>query len=148
MEPTLFSNTIQLSNEVTYLWPTLDKGLTWKQQLDKVTNACRAFWMCSGTFGKTWGLKPKVMHWIYTMVVRPMSLSLCGGLGSNSRQARFSLANCKGWPLWALLEQWKQLNSCSWCRHWTATALAVWGWCQTLYRSGQWKTQIWRFLLM
>jgi hypothetical protein len=28
--------------------------------------------MCRGTFGKTCGLKPKVIYWIYTVVVRPM----------------------------------------------------------------------------
>jgi hypothetical protein len=32
--------------------------------------AYRAFWTCKSTFGKTWGLKPRVVHWIYTMVIR------------------------------------------------------------------------------
>jgi hypothetical protein len=34
--------------------------------------AYKAFWKCRGTFGKTWGLKPKVIYWIYTAVVRPI----------------------------------------------------------------------------
>jgi hypothetical protein len=73
MEPSLFSNTIKLSNEVRYLGLMLDNATTWKKQLDKVTNkACRAFWTCRGTFEKTWGLQPKVMYWIYTMVIRPI----------------------------------------------------------------------------
>jgi hypothetical protein len=43
-ELTLFGKTIQLSTEVNYLGLTLDKGLTWGAQLDKVTNkAYRAF---------------------------------------------------------------------------------------------------------
>jgi hypothetical protein len=30
----------------------LDKRLTWKKQMDRVTNkAYRAFWTCRGTFG-------------------------------------------------------------------------------------------------
>jgi hypothetical protein len=33
--PILFNKTIQLSSEVKYLGLTLDKGLTWKKQLDK-----------------------------------------------------------------------------------------------------------------
>jgi hypothetical protein len=71
-EPILFGEKIQLSSEVKYLGITLDKGLTWKKQLDKVINkAYKAFWTCRGTFGKTWGLKPKVLYWIYTAVVRP-----------------------------------------------------------------------------
>jgi hypothetical protein len=54
---------IQLSSEVKYLGITLDKGLTWRKQLDKVTDkAYKAFWTCRGTFGKTSGLKPKVLY--------------------------------------------------------------------------------------
>jgi hypothetical protein len=40
---------IQLSSEVKYLGITLDKGLTWKKQLDKAIN--KAFWTCRDTFG-------------------------------------------------------------------------------------------------
>jgi hypothetical protein len=48
-------------------------GLTRKKHLDKAINkAYKAFWTCRGTFGKTWGLKPKVVYWIYTVVVRPI----------------------------------------------------------------------------
>jgi hypothetical protein len=43
-ESITFSKTIQLSSEVKYLGLTLDKGLTWKKQLDKFTNkAYKAF---------------------------------------------------------------------------------------------------------
>jgi hypothetical protein len=56
-EPILFRKMIQLSSEVKYL------GLTWKKQMDTVINKTyKAFWTCRGTFGKTWGLKPKVIH--------------------------------------------------------------------------------------
>jgi hypothetical protein len=62
-ETILFSKRIQLSSEVKYLGVILDKGLTWKKQLDKVIDkAYEAFWTCRGTFGKTWGLKPKVVY--------------------------------------------------------------------------------------
>lgn len=37
-----------------------------------LTKACRDFWTCEGTFGKTWSLKPQVVFWMYTMVMRPM----------------------------------------------------------------------------
>jgi hypothetical protein len=37
-----------------------------------MTKACRAFWTCKGTFDETWSLKPQVVFWIYTMVMRPM----------------------------------------------------------------------------
>jgi hypothetical protein len=72
-EPSLFNKRIQLSSEVKYLEITLDKGLTWKKQLDKAINkSYKAFWTCRGTFGKTWGRKRKVVYWIYTAVVRPI----------------------------------------------------------------------------
>jgi hypothetical protein len=59
----LFNNIIQLSNEVKYLGLILDKGLTWKKQLDNViSKAYRAFWTCRGTFGRTWGLRPQVVY--------------------------------------------------------------------------------------
>jgi hypothetical protein len=31
--------------------------------------AYRSFWTCKCTFGKPWGLKPKVLHWIYIMII-------------------------------------------------------------------------------
>jgi hypothetical protein len=62
-EPVLFSKMIQLSSEVKYLRLTLDKGQTWKKQLDKVIDkAYKAFWICRGTFGKTWELQTKDIH--------------------------------------------------------------------------------------
>jgi hypothetical protein len=65
--PILFNKTIPLSSEVKYPGLTLDKGLTWKKQLDKaISKAYKAFWTCRGTFGKTWGLKPKVVYWMYS----------------------------------------------------------------------------------
>jgi hypothetical protein len=58
-------------NEVKYLGLILYKGLTWKAQLKNVMNkAYRAFWTCKGTFGRTYSLKPRVVFWIYTMVIR------------------------------------------------------------------------------
>jgi hypothetical protein len=64
-EPTLSRHTLRLTTEVKYLGLILGKGLTWKAQLRIVMNkAYRAFWTHKGTFGKTWGLKPRVVHWI------------------------------------------------------------------------------------
>jgi hypothetical protein len=47
--------------------------LTCKKQLHKVINKIyKAFWTCRDTFRKTWGLKPKVISWIYIATVRPI----------------------------------------------------------------------------
>jgi hypothetical protein len=72
-KPTPSRHSLQLTTEVRYLGLILDKGLTWKAQLRNVMNkAYRAFWTHKSTFVKTWGLKPRVVHWIYTMVIRPV----------------------------------------------------------------------------
>jgi hypothetical protein len=72
-EPTVFNKTIQFSHDVKYLGLVLGKGLTLKGQLAKVINkAYKAFWTCRGMFGKTWGLWPHVVYWIYTAVIRPI----------------------------------------------------------------------------
>jgi hypothetical protein len=85
-EPTLLNKTIQLSSEAKYLGLMLDKGLTWKKHLDKViSKAYKAFWTCRSTFGKTWGLKPKVIYWIYTLVLRPIVIC-CGICWSHHAQ--------------------------------------------------------------
>jgi hypothetical protein len=63
---------LKLTTKVKYVGFTLSKGLMWKAQLKNwMDKAYRAFWTCTGTFGKIWGLTLRVMHWIYTMVMRP-----------------------------------------------------------------------------
>jgi hypothetical protein len=72
-EPTLFNKTIQLSSEIMYLRLMLHKGLTRKKQLGRVISEIyRAFLTCKGMFGRICGLRPQVIHWIHTVVVRPI----------------------------------------------------------------------------
>jgi hypothetical protein len=72
-EPTFLNKVIQLTNEVKYLAQTLDKGLTWMKQLgNAIIKAYKAFWTCRSMLGKTCGLKPKVVNWIYAGVVKPI----------------------------------------------------------------------------
>jgi hypothetical protein len=71
-EPTLNGQTLQLTTEVKYLGLVTDRELTWKVQLNTVLNKTYgAFWTCRGTFCKIWQLKPRVVHWFYTVVIDP-----------------------------------------------------------------------------
>jgi len=63
--------------------------MTWKTHLKNVMNkAYRAFWNSNGASGKTWGLKHRVVHCIYT-VIRPVLIygSRFGGRGPDTMSA-------------------------------------------------------------
>jgi hypothetical protein len=55
----------------------------------------RAFWNCKGTFGGTWGLKPMVVHWICTILIRPIltfiSTVWCPGVSYNVSRMELSI---------------------------------------------------------
>ena len=64
--------TIEFSTEVKYLGITLDRKLNWNVHLNNVLNkGINALWVCKKTFGKKWGLRPKMIYWLYTCIVRP-----------------------------------------------------------------------------
>ena len=64
---------LELTNQVQYLGVILDPKLNWKQQVDaKCNKAIVAFHQLRRSVGKTWGLTPRVVWWLYTAVIRPM----------------------------------------------------------------------------
>ena len=68
--PILNGTQLTFSDEVKYLGVTLDRKLTWNNHLDRTTSkAIAAIWTCRNEcrklVGKTWGLKPKMLYWIY-----------------------------------------------------------------------------------
>jgi len=71
-EPRLFGKTLKCSMLVKYLGVILDSRLTWKEQMDvKVKKAQNLMWACRRACGATWGLKPRVVHWLYVAIIRP-----------------------------------------------------------------------------
>ena len=49
----------------------MDCRLNWNLHLQKMTDKCKRVLMTTRrTIGKTWGLKPHMTYWLYTMVVR------------------------------------------------------------------------------
>ena len=72
-------NTLQLdraslkySTETKYLGVILDSKLNWNAHTEQVLKkATCAFWICKRTFGKKWGLKPNMICWIYSAIIKP-----------------------------------------------------------------------------
>ena len=68
-----FGSELVCVEQVKYVGVILDSGLTWSAHIDfRIKKACMAFGQCRRSFGKTWGLKPKYIHWMYTTIVRPI----------------------------------------------------------------------------
>lgn len=63
---------LQYSKHVKFLGVLLDEKLNWNIHLEQVVNkATNALWISRKTFGKHWGLKPKMIQWIYTAIIKP-----------------------------------------------------------------------------
>jgi hypothetical protein len=68
----LFGATLRCSRSTKYLGVILDARLTWKEHVDaKVRNARNMMWTCRRACGRKWGLRPRVVHWLFTSVVKP-----------------------------------------------------------------------------
>lgn len=71
-QPSLDGVQVRFSDEVKHLGVTLDKKLNWNSHLEKViTKGTNTLWVCSKALGKTWGLRPNMVLWIYSAIVRP-----------------------------------------------------------------------------
>src|SRR5690606_2245336 len=70
--PKIGGQEVQLSNSVKYLGLLFDRHLTWNAHLEeKLRKASNIFCACRRAYGKTWGLKPKVVSWLYKAMVIP-----------------------------------------------------------------------------
>lgn len=71
--PKLNGTKLVLANHVKFLGFILDKKLNWRQHIEeRINKATKIYWQCRIAFGKTWGLKPKVVRWLYTAIIRPI----------------------------------------------------------------------------
>ena len=76
---------LELSKEARLLVVTLDSKLTWKPHITRITRkATTALMQCRQIVGKTWGIKPSLLKWIYTAMIRLIMsyafVSWAGGL--------------------------------------------------------------------
>jgi hypothetical protein len=71
-KPCLFGTTLHCFIMVKYLGVILDSWLTWRKHVDvKVRKAQNLLWPCRRAYGVVWGLRPRVVHWLYVSVIRP-----------------------------------------------------------------------------
>ena len=69
---------IQVVKETRYLGVILDQRLSWRPHCEYRANKARgALAVCRRMIGKTWGLKPGAMKWLYTAVIRPALAYAC-----------------------------------------------------------------------
>ena len=74
MQPLVMNGTpISLSKKVKYLGVILDDKLNWTEHIkEKVKKIRRIMFQCKRVVGRTWGLTPNAMKWIYQAIVRPI----------------------------------------------------------------------------
>jgi ribonuclease HI len=73
--PKIFNKPLNLLKQTKYLGVIIDDKLSWKQHLEsRIQKSCMILGQCRRAIGRTWGLKPKWIHWIYTRVVIPYFL--------------------------------------------------------------------------
>jgi hypothetical protein len=76
-EAQTFGVKLSLSGLVKHLVVILDSPLTWREHVVVETRkAHNLLWMCRRACRVRWGLKPKVVHWLYIAIVR-VSISFC-----------------------------------------------------------------------
>lgn len=68
----LGSEEIKVYSQFKYLGIILDNRLTWNPQINEAcAKTTKALMICNRLAGKNWGCTPKIIHWMYTMIVRP-----------------------------------------------------------------------------
>lgn len=64
---------LTLSSSIKYLGVIFDQKLTWKLHQEHVSNRARsALFACRKMVGRSWGLNPKIIEWLYKTIVRPI----------------------------------------------------------------------------
>jgi hypothetical protein len=72
---TLHDKELKMLREVKYLGVILDSKLNWNQHTQKIIRKAQTtFAVTRRMYGKRWNLRPNMVHWLYTRVIRPSIL--------------------------------------------------------------------------
>ena len=70
--PSLTEKKLEAMDSAKNLEVILDRKLNWNEYLkEKIRKFHATFWLCRGTFGGGWELKPKMLVWLYKAVIVP-----------------------------------------------------------------------------
>jgi ribonuclease HI len=73
-KPKLNGTAIEFSKEVKYLGLHLDSKLNWGIHIKNIKDkSIKILMACRNIIGQKWGLNPKMMYWLYTSVIRPIT---------------------------------------------------------------------------
>lgn len=76
--PKLNGVSLMLSNSAKFLGIILDRKLDWRENLNnRIRKAYAALYSCQKLLGSRGRLKPKLVYWLYTAVVRPVATYGC-----------------------------------------------------------------------
>ena len=74
-DPLFQGRQIRRKEVVKHLRITLDAKLNWGPQMERISRkACAILSATRRACGITWGLTPRMLHWLYTAVVKPVFL--------------------------------------------------------------------------
>jgi hypothetical protein len=95
LEPETFGVTLHHSVSAKYLRVIPASRLTWREHVEiRMKKARNSLWAYRRSFGATWDLKPKVVHWLYISIIRPsitfLSLIWWPGCKTASAKRRLS----------------------------------------------------------
>jgi hypothetical protein len=96
----LYGKELKMREDVKYLGVTLDSRLNWNQHLQRIIRKTQAtFAVVRRTYGKTWGIRPSMVQWLYTRVIRPSILWSLGMVaqGETKKPPKCNKTGFKEW---------------------------------------------------